>query len=775
MTPFAQAVQDKTMNNVEKVLQNVGCSLLKKKQKHPVLRFDDFLKKLQEEPHVIMRNIFQVFHDMIMTYAKEGKDEYPNDPESINYVSYDCSRLFVEGSELPFFADRLFANRLISFVKAFKSSAQQNKIYIFEGPHGCGKSTFLNNLLNKFEEYSNGSQGMRYEALWRLDSKTLLGIREDHLSIFEKIIGLEENRTLRQLEETPHRLLESPIEEYVEVPCPSHDHPILMIPKEHRRAFLDDLFENDEFKYKLFTEKEYEWVFTDVSCTICSSIFQSLMNKLKNPMDVFRMLHAKPYEVNRRLGEGISVFNPGDEPMMNRVTANHMLQNRINAILKDSNKVWYMHSPYAKTNNGIYGIMDIKSHNTDRLIKLHNIISEGVHKVEYMEENVNSLFMALMNPEDKKNIQNIPSFSDRIEYIKIPYVLDFYTETEIYRNIFGKHIDSAFLPMVLENFARVIISSRLVLRSRAMWEWIGNPEKYRLVCDENLQLLKMEIYAGHIPPWLNEDDRKRFTAKRRRHIIAESEFEGAQGFSGRDSITIFGQFFAAYAKNQEPVDMASLYNFFTRYRKDLGDSVPRGFMDALIRLYDYTVLQQLKESLYYYNEAQIVRDIQNYIFAVNFEPGVIEVCRYTGDRLHINEEYFRSMETYYLGAGVGYGARLAFRKEIQKKYATKTLTQEILMEGRPLTHTELFEDLHERYVRNLKEKVLEPFQENENFRRAIKDWGTDNFRTYDNRIRNDVDFLINNLCRKFRYSRKGAKAICMYVMDRNLANTYADF
>ena len=43
--------------------------------------------------------------------------------------------------------------------------------------------------------------------------------------------------------------------DFVEVPCPSHDNPMLMIPKEHRRTFFDDLFDNDEFKWNLFTEQ----------------------------------------------------------------------------------------------------------------------------------------------------------------------------------------------------------------------------------------------------------------------------------------------------------------------------------------------------------------------------------------------------------------------------------------------------------------------------------------------------------------------------------------
>ena len=97
--------------------------------------------------------------------------------------------------------------------------------------------------------------------------------------------------------------------------------------------------------------------------------------------------------------------------------------------------------------------------------------------------------------------------------------MDMNTEVKIYKNTFGKQIEERFLPRVLTNFARVIISSRLTTRSEALLEWIGEARKYNLFCDDNLQLLKMEIYSGVIPPWLTEDDRKKLTAQRRRRIL----------------------------------------------------------------------------------------------------------------------------------------------------------------------------------------------------------------------------------------------------------------
>ncbi len=773
------------MTNIHKAMQHLDRRMSEQEQRG-LLSFEAFLTIMVEMPACVIRNVFQMFHDMIKSSVGEGIDEYPNDPESIHYVYYDCQRLFVEGIDHPFFADRLFANRFMSHVEALKHGTQQNKIYIFEGPPGCGKSTFLNNLLQKFEEYASTEAGCCYETVWRLD-RLLLGEHES-IPLFEKLSQLLEQSRPEEREDSdpddPSQLgpeaedffrgQESTYmgQEQIEIPCPSHDHPILMIPKLYRRPFLDDLFENDEFKWKLFTEKEYEWVFRDVPCTICSSLYQALLHKLGSPHAVFKLLHARPYPFNRRLGEGISVFNPGDRPLKNNALTNVMLQRRIDHLFGDSNQVKYLFSHYAKTNNGIYALMDIKSHNVERLIELHNIISEGVHKVEDLEENVRSLFIALMNPEDKKNIQDFQSFSDRIEYISIPYVLDLNTEVEIYRNIFGRHIDEMFVPRVLHNFARVILATRVNLKSEALLEWIGDPKKYQLYCDEHLLLLKMEIYTGYIPGWLMEDDVKRFTANRRRKIIGEAEKEGVHGLSGRDSLKLFNAFYARYARENTLITMSMLCDFFSKQPEDVRKLIPKGFLESLTHMYDYTILQEVKESLYNYNDEQISRDVQHYIFAVNFEIGSVETCTFTGKRLEITEEFFEGLENHILGSHAERSKCLEFRRDTQKEYTSTTLTQEIMLEGRPITETRLYGAIYDRYVYNLKEKVLDPLLDNQNFRRAIKDYDTEDFRTYDKRIRDDITFLINNLCLKHRYIPQSAKELCIYVIDHNLPKTF---
>ncbi len=756
------------MDVVSKALANLAKSQEVLDQARTI-SFAAFIALLQKHPERLIRNVHQVFYDMVMTYVGEGFDEYPEDPESINFIGYDCSRLFVAGADQPFFADRLFANRLISMIDGFRGGAQQNKIYLFDGPPGCGKSTFLNNMLRKFEEYANSPQGCRYETVWRLDRGLLEGSLHADTETGGRLSRLLERRGEGA---SPDELSAS--QRFVEVPCPSHDNPLLQVPRDQRSAFLDGLFANDQFKWNLSTSKDYDWVFRDQPCTICSSLYKALLHRLGDPEKVLEMIHARPYRFDRRLGEGITVFNPGDRLTKQPVLTNPVLQRRVGTLLQDSNKVRYIFSRYARTNNGIYALMDIKGFNRERLLELHNIISDGVHKVEEIEERVYSLFMGVMNPEDNKNIRGFQSLSDRIEFVNISYVLDSATEVAIYKNIFGRHIGESFLPRVLENFARVVIASRLNEKSEAMLDWIGDADKYKLYCDENLHLLKMAIYTGIIPVWLDEEDRKNFTARIRRRIIAEAETEGQGGFSGRDSIAIFHDLFSNFARDGKMITMDTLIAFFTRTRPELAKQIPEGFLDSLRRQYNYQILQEVKESLYYYNEEGIARDLQNYLFALNYETGTTAVCSYTGNKLEITESFLAGIEAHLLGEDAGEDRRREFRAETQREYTSRTLTQEIMVEGKEIGDTRLFAELHKRYVFSLKDKVLAPFLRNANFRRALKDFGSDDFRTYDRKIQDDVTYLLNNLQDKYGYNEQGAREVCIYVVDHELADEFGE-
>ena len=704
------------------------------KEKRTVMNYDEWLELVRREPQRALRSIFQRFCDMVKSYVGEGKDEYPDDPESIGFVEYDCSKVFVEGADNPFFPGMLFANRFVRQIEALKQGSQQNRIYIYEGPQGCGKSTFLNNLLMAFEQYSDTKEGQTFEVFWDIKAN---------------------ERTL-------------------EVPCPSHDHPILLIPKNYRADFLKKLLSEgaDEFKSKLFREKEYEWVFEREVCTICKSIFWALFDKLGDLDKALSMVKIRPYKFDRRLGEGISVFNPGDKPPKEAHLSDRRMQEKLDQVF-GGNVIKYWFSRHARTNNGIYVLMDIKSNNEERLLELHNVISEGVHKVIDVEERVNSLFFALMNPEDKKKIEDfkVESFQGRIQYNIMRYVMDVPTEVNIYRSIFGQQTDKYFLPRVLDNFARVIISSRMNPDCKPLQEWIPNVAKYSKYCDESGLLLRMSIYGGIIPSWLSEEDKKRFTVPVRRKLIAEGENEGEKGLSGRDSIRLFSELFSRYGGKPNLISMSNVTDFFKhKIGRDRRDKyVPQNFIQSLVHWYDYAVLGEVKESLYFYNKDQIAEDILHYLCAVNYDIGAKVKCKFTGKDVEVTIEFLRLVGAYVLGREMSNKLALDYARDVQKRYA------EILAQDRDakITETELYKELFTAYVRNLKEKVLQPFLKNDNFCEAVKAFGTEAFETFDTRLKEHVAYMIGNLKNKFGYTEQGAKEICLYAIDQKLAEKFS--
>ena len=309
----------------------------------------------------------------------------------------------------------------------------------------------------------------------------------------------------------------------------------------------------------------------------------------------------------------------------------------------------------------------MKQHNKNRLLDLHGIVSDGIHKVESIEENIKTLYMGLINPQDKEFMEDNQALKDRINYIKMPYVLDYKTEVQIYSNILGSRIRGNFLPQILEDFARVIIASRLNSESPALKEWIGDTGKYKQFCDPRLLLLKMYIYAGIIPEWIKDEDRRSFKAPIRRKILSEAENEGFEGITGRESIRIFHDFFVFYSRGEKLINMQMLQDFFNKY-DEIRERIPERFLESLVDSYDYTILQQVKECLYFYNRNRISKDIQNYIFAMNFDIGAVEKNSYTNQTVEVTEEFLTGIEDYLMEGKPEDKDRLSFRNEIQQRY-----------------------------------------------------------------------------------------------------------
>jgi len=70
------------MDNIETAIMHLAHNMREQEQRNTI-SFKEFLDILVADPRSILRNVFQIFHDMVRTYVSEGVDEYPEDPENI--------------------------------------------------------------------------------------------------------------------------------------------------------------------------------------------------------------------------------------------------------------------------------------------------------------------------------------------------------------------------------------------------------------------------------------------------------------------------------------------------------------------------------------------------------------------------------------------------------------------------------------------------------------------------------------------------------------------
>src|SRR3954462_362647 len=161
--------------------------------------FSEYLDLVSENP-TVARNAFQRVYDMIMSYGSEPFSHFQQESTRYHFFAdpIDKGADAIYGLERP----------LMQLVDFFKSAAQgygtERRILLLHGPVGSSKSTIARLLKKGLESYSKIDAGRLYTYSWRL----------------------------------PHQLAGNDGgEEFL--PCPMHEEPLLLIPREARQEVLD--------------------------------------------------------------------------------------------------------------------------------------------------------------------------------------------------------------------------------------------------------------------------------------------------------------------------------------------------------------------------------------------------------------------------------------------------------------------------------------------------------------------------------------------------------
>lgn len=433
--------------------------------------FDEYVALVREHPG-ITRNAYQRMYDMIMSY---GTEEYIDSKKRIVRYKFFRAEQFgggdaVFGLDIP----------LMKLVNFFKSAAMgygtERRVLLLHGPVGSAKSTIARLLKRGMEAYSRRPEGAIYTYFWQIQHETETDLFPNGLEI---------------------------------MPCPMHEEPLHLIPKDIRAEFIASLGIKKS-PYKLQSTKDL--------CPACRFVFNQLLERYQGDLlKVLSHVRVKRLTLSEQDRVGIGTFQPKDEKNQDSTELTGDINYRKIALYgSDSDpRAFNFDGEFNVANRGMIEFIEVLKLDVAFLYDLLSASQE--HKIKpkkFAQTDIDEVIVGHTNEAEYKKLLNnefMEALRDRTVKIDIPYITRISDEVRIYKrdfnekNIVGKHI----APHTLEMAAMWAILTRL-----------EEPKK------ANLSLLqKLKLYDGKSLPGYTEDNIKELRKNAHR--------EGLEGISPR--------------------------------------------------------------------------------------------------------------------------------------------------------------------------------------------------------------------------------------------------
>ncbi len=434
--------------------------------------FDEYLQLVKENPKVT-RNAFQRMYDMIIGY---GTEEYIDCKKKI--VRYKFFDDVENGGQDGVFGLDISLMKLVNVLRsAALGYGTEKRVILLHGPVGSAKSTICRRLKKGLELYSKKPEGALYTFEWVDPDRVLDGL-----------LGKE-------------------VRSY---PSPMHEEPLLLIPKELRQKFEDNLNKGaqDEFRIKIAGDLSPPSRF----------IFKNLMERYGGEIDkvlghirVKRMVLSEPDRV------GIGTFQPKDEKNQDSTELTGDINYRKIAEYGSESdpRAFNFDGEFNIANRGMIEFVEVLKLDVAFLYDLLGASQEHLVKPKkFAQTFIDEVIIGHTNEPEYRRLQNnefMEALRDRTVKIDIPYITKLDEEIKIYEKDFNK-----------KKIRGVSIAPHTT-KVAAMWSILTRLEKPKKANLTRLQ--KMKLYNGKTLPNYTEDNIK--------ELRKETTREGLDGVSPR--------------------------------------------------------------------------------------------------------------------------------------------------------------------------------------------------------------------------------------------------
>jgi serine protein kinase len=434
-----------------------------------LLTFEEYIQAVRNEPSQQLRSSSQYLVDAMDFFGKDGKR----------------FRLFDQE-----FADRRFRligqeqvqDHIYQILKSFVREGVNNKVILLHGPNGSAKSSIVACLMRGLEDYSQQPKGALYRFHWifPVDRHGKPGL------------GLSGSASPKEEEHSFAKLPDSEIA--TRVSCELKDHPLFLLPIKERAHFIQGLKLESGFTLSEYIQKG------DLSHK-SKRIFEALLRSYKGDVrKVLRHVQVERFYISRRYREAAVSIEPQMHVDANaqQVTMDRSLSQLPPAL--QSLSLIDLGGDLVDGNRGIVEYNDLLKRPIDTFKYLLATTETGTVSVAGTVAFLDTVLIGTCNEAQLdafKEYPDFPSFRARMELVRVPYLLNYKREAEIYE-VQGRRVagDRHVAPHALSSAALWAVLCRLKKPNPSHYPGnaayvmnsIGPLEKARILSDGTLPM-----------------------------------------------------------------------------------------------------------------------------------------------------------------------------------------------------------------------------------------------------------------------------------------------
>jgi len=711
-----------------------------------VLSFGAYMDHFNKNSRKECRATFSYLLDMIKYFGKTKEGNF----NLFLKEEPDCPAVF--GQHKP--QEALFEN-LVNFLE----EGLNNKFILLVGPNGSSKTSLVKKIMKGAELYSETEEGSLYSFSWVFPNEIYL----------KGAMGLSPNNKAQDIDSYAH-LDDKSISAIL--PSELKDHPLLLIPLNYRQKLIDkNLIDHP----KVLESVQKSYLYRGDLSKRNRMIYDALLKNYKgNHKEVLKHIKVERFTLSRRYSTGAVTIEPQIhvDARIQQITMDKRLQSLPPSL--QSLNLYSMQGEVVLANRGILEYSDLLKRPLDAFKYLLMTMETGTINLNGILTELDIFFVGTSNEIHLAGFKQHPdynSFKGRFNFIRVPYLLNYFEEEKIYKNqIKGLRLKTFFEPYALKVLCLFAVMTRLRACQSKNYS-----DKNLATITANLSPMEKALLLTERPIFPNLDIESLQILESGLNELKdefryENLYEGKFGLSPRDIKKIIYKL-ASIHKNVTFMDVLDYLERMIQEKNDFDflNMTPQGdyhnpmrFISLLkefaLNLFD----RELRDSLGLVDERSYEDHIKKYISNINsMIKGEKVKNKITGKFEDYNEYFIKEFET-----SIGLTEQpQKFRSYLISKLGAFALDNP----GKKIIYGDVFPDVghklqesfrieQKKYIQNVSKNLVFYEEEMENSK--------DNTlpSALSEKDKGQISHIFENLIQNFGHSQKGASSTLKFII-----------